>query len=747
MRMKKFVRIICVLLFATAITAACEQRLEPTLDENTILLNLVCTDPAVKATEESGQDAYKENTIDRIDYFIYASDEETAACLMHERLTSLQNNSFKVSLKDLVTQGDLTDGGHCYVYVVANWPETETFVGNETIATLKAKTVTSTDLDVSVSPAHRFIMDSETAVQANVSRTGDTKTVNLYRLAAKLTMSVNIPASVTDNNKTYTPQPGSLQIYYLYATKKGTLSGEHSTYSSTTSADYFNYPYNRAVTTSETTGTYKYVGTAAPFYTYPEQWQSHDITAPYFKIVLSWQEGTSAAKPYYYKVLLPESMGCKIDRNTLYKFVMNIGMLGSETDDGAVEIEGNYYVVDWKDGTKLGDPGTITRGKYLEIAGDTFYMYGINSIEIPVLSSHNIVVSNSASRVMSAVWTDFSSATPSTKGLNDIPNGRKPSVSAEGHTSITFTHNLVTVAEGSSSNKPDVSKFTFTVRVQNGAGLYKDITIIQEPSLMITTDRHTTSNVYVNYYTYGSGWQQETVNGYTYPYNNATWIGGVSNNTTNRNMYVITSTVAPSGKLIADPRSSQKGYCDNSDTYNWTSPQGRGIGTTQTRQLMNYYPTDPSDDGLNRIAPQFRIASSYGMITSNGGAFLSYQNAQKRCASYQEDGVPAGRWRIPTKAEIEFMISLDGMGVIPPLFSFPNPGTYTGYWSADGGIIYKKSDGSIAHLTAAEIAQNPSGYTRTTHPVRCVYDEWYWGETTTDNRTNKTTFTWGDEVN
>ena len=46
---------------------------------------------------------------------------------------------------------------------------------------------------------------------------------------------------------------------------------------------------------------------------------------------------------------------------------------------------------------------------------------------------------------------------------------------------------------------------------------------------------------------------------------------------------------------------------------------------------------------------------------------MSYSDAEKRCAAYQEDGYPAGRWRVPTKAEVKYIIQLSGWGVIPVL--------------------------------------------------------------------------------
>ena len=97
---------------------------------------------------------------------------------------------------------------------------------------------------------------------------------------------------------------------------------------------------------------------------------------------------------------------------------------------------------------------------------------------------------------------------------------------------------------------------------------------------------------------------------------------------------------------------------------------------------------------------------------------MSYANAKKRCASYQEDGYPAGRWRIPTRAEIEYMVMLADDGKIPELLS-----TDSYYWGSNN------------------TAYRADGRTSTSNSyIRCVYDEWYWTDTC-----DKTTFTWGDK--
>ena len=131
---------------------------------------------------------------------------------------------------------------------------------------------------------------------------------------------------------------------------------------------------------------------------------------------------------------------------------------------------------------------------------------------------------------------------------------------------------------------------------------------------------------------------------------------GVEATNKNLNQYTIYITsfdIEGSDYAIGDPRSF---------TVDNLSSSLDNKRDSHNKLLASYYPTR-KDDVSNVIAPAFKIASSWGVVsTSNGGygsrRVLSYETAQRRCASYQENGYPAGRWRIPTEAEIEYIVSL-----------------------------------------------------------------------------------------
>lgn len=182
--------------------------------------------------------------------------------------------------------------------------------------------------------------------------------------------------------------------------------------------------------------------------------------------------------------------------------------------------------------------------------------------------------------------------------------------------------------------------------------------------------------------------------------------------------------------------------------------QAPALGESSQRTLKYYYPTRESNDNRNTIAPKFRICSSYGGTSS----YMTREMSRRRAAAYQELGYCAGRWRLPTFAEVEFVMQLAADKKIPRLFGTNASGTWF-YWCAQGAV--RVPDGTVTNPNIAIVA-NPSGgasgaaaapFTGDNYRdhARFVYDEWYWGsETLTPSASTLNanrpiyTFTWGD---
>ncbi len=270
---------------------------------------------------------------------------------------------------------------------------------------------------------------------------------------------------------------------------------------------------------------------------------------------------------------------------------------------------------------------------------------------------------------------------------------------------------------------------------------------------------------YSNYYYYYFGYGNDPQNLFNYSTSN---IGN-----SNGNMYVITTAVAPvfNGEefMLADPRQvtgdvsglrndpeetkkelatsyvqvpcgydTDKGYPLSSLDPDIFESEPALYGETP-RTLSYYYQTKTSEEAEKIIAPKLRVASSWGQCT-----MMSYEKAVRRCAAYQEDGYPAGRWRVPTAAEIKYICKLSSDHVIPQLFGqFGQGPEYAAkYWCSTGFVgVYKVEEKDGTLLNAAHPPVYTSGVENATErlAVRCVYDEWYWENRDYDNGTVATT--------
>lgn len=219
----------------------------------------------------------------------------------------------------------------------------------------------------------------------------------------------------------------------------------------------------------------------------------------------------------------------------------------------------------------------------------------------------------------------------------------------------------------------------------------------------------------------------------------------------NPNMYLITITRLPEDTqfIIADPRATEINNMLNDEsmgTKNTTPWPTETIGFSQVgarsrasivpgteRKIKWYYPTREEKAAENLISPKFRICSSY----AGTGNILNRTLARRRAASYQENGYPAGRWRLPTFAEVRFIIRLSEELKIPRLFGRGGL-TEWSYWCANGKVNVpgKGSTDKATYTSLGASAAENNDNERT----RFVYDEWYWGPETVD----RNTFIWGD---
>ena len=500
---------------------------------------------------------------------------------------------------------------------------------------------------------------------------------------------------------------------------------------------------------------YKITGT--PFYSYPYDFSGDSGHAPFFKIIVEWTAMNEPAetratnssagsggtpevisREFYYKISLPE---IKIfQANKWYKLRVDLSTLGSEADEAAIDVASDtYFVTDWSDPTDPDVP-EINAGRYLNVTSPEkaedesllFTMYGSKPMEIPVVSSHEIEVVDVTSSYMNFYTGNTASLTlseTSTTGNNFKIE------TAPDNSSVTLSHTLVTTL--ADMNPRDVAKITYKFRIKHtgtaGNTYYKDITVVQLPPMYIEADPNsggttasTRGYVYVN---------EGQTNNSNYWYHVRSSLSGGSNTNSNPNMYVVTVSVleTSSTDVIGDPRSGDS--LSESGSTPW-EPAPTTLGGSERKLSADYGRAGNNTQAAKTIAPKIRVASSWGAAGD-----YTFVNASRRCASYQEDGIPAGRWRLPTSAEIKFLVNLSARNLLPRLFGSESGSTT--YWSSNGTVTVNNEAHTVETSTGA--SDNDS-YTE--NYIRCVYDEWYWGETTNASPIRaqyRNTFTWGDE--
>lgn len=748
------------------------------------------TSQSSRATEPD-VDALNENLIQTAVVCLYPSDNPSDQPAFIQKFTNVGRTTGKVriSLNSAVRNRLFPAGAtKCSAYVIANPPEGTEVTTAMTFDRIRQLAVSADFATSAVQPS--FAMDGATT-DITISNPGADNesaagSVDLVRCASKINLAVNVVESLTvgddENKQVWTPQPSSMLALITDGVQRsqfGSMSydpvdGDY--YSTSTSAADESHRGRGFTTTS---GEYPYV-LGSPFYTFPNKW---DPTLPYdhqtyMTLIVPWRlEGETQYRNCYYTV--PVLRGNEIGRNVSYRVNLKINMLGSFTPDEPLELTDlSYTAVDWG---IVNTDVNIADSRYLVVDQNAFSINNESGITIPVYTSHPTEVKE----VTLTYFRYYTTAQGFEKAINITPaqydaspaasDGSKiytysfhNSTEAEPYSSVSFDHPLVvwnpyngdtavslqnlgsetavnnaiktiTNYRISAKNEAAYSRYIAKITIVHSdkigqpdeSAYTQQLTVTQYPQMYITS----TANYYsttTNNNTPNNG--NTFVNSSQSTSNNAGWYKlsnlGSANNA-NPNQYVINVTQLNIGEnyIIGDPRQSDSDLMSfstgNAPNNGWAT--ARAIDGTE-RKLQYYYPTDPSTSKARWIAPAFRIASSYGVCPATN----TYQQNQRRCASYQEMNCPAGRWRMPTVAEIEFIMKLSQERKIPVLFN-----TNTTYMSAQG--IITTSD--LNNYGELQIPSTTGGR----DAVRCVYDEWYWGnDTITPNANGKYTFTWGD---
>lgn len=656
-------------------------------------------------------DAYNETSVKTVNVFFCEPDNEVISYMQ----LGVQVNSGGVAV--IPIDNDMV-GKTWQIYAIANqdvsgWGIRE---GTTSVSDLKAHTI-ETAFKTDGKPEDAFVMDGtlESVALETEKVNGEIK---LQRAASRIQLYANVK-SFTDEETgvNYEPNISDMKVTFRRAVKRTNLAG---TYGIKTD-DYLegvSRTFDRTFLKPEGLEQTSYRYHALPFYSYANDWTDNEAdTESYLEVSIIWlwtDEGTTESGTYYYSVPVSEDESLK--PNHAYNVWVDISMLGSETEENPVKLEGTYEVIDWINITF--DAG-IDRYRYLVL--DHYRDTLNNEVETDFKYTSSSPVSVTIERVE---WNNYSTKDneevtwkANDEDNNIANNGFKALVIGK---EIHFEHPMA----------DDLFyPYTIYLKVSNQDGEEKEAVITQYPAIYVTAEDH--ENNPTNVFIFGESEVGEEVfldpTGSIGGNDKKMSVGklvslGQGGSDDNPNQYNIYVTALDGSESMSDGRKYMIG--------DPREKNGRAIYET-IPEVTSYKGTKEEPEAQSIIAPIYKIASSWGGMGSllwiNGGSFNAAKN---RCAVYQENGYPAGRWRVPTEAEIEYIVNLSEVKkVIPRLFNT----------SEDGGDYYAAS-GRL--WTKNEWAS--TGYTLF---VRCVYDVWYWGDKKIDETSSfsNSQFVWGDK--
>ena len=612
-----------------------------------------------------------------------------------------------------------------------------------------------------------------------------TQTIKLSRLAVKLSVQLNIEPSIstknpiTGQNETWTPLEEQMRIYYVNALNTTTLAGTPTPVlqQEGTRDGYFSYPTDYGFTGENHTYT------TDPAYTYPQKWNAEDNGEPYFKLYLPWQGSIMGSSNFYYKIPVPQGEVKTLDRNSWYQVTLRVGVLGGTESDYIVIENYEYCVADWSSPSWFSGSG-LNSAKYFYVPGNEFHIYGDDHIDIPYYCNAEVNVD-----FVNITYMDYNSnnAGDTATRSKNFSGTSDTSVTDYGGTA-NHTYTLTSDAENKvvkyahdMANLYVMRTVTLTITNSENTNQTKTVTVYQHPAIELK--KAAAGDMYVNGRfarvsdardvngnSMGSTW---TNHGSTYYHSfgsNSNYWTSFNNN--GERVYLITNNGTNEyGSILGNPNWVSQNFfttditvtafSDNNKTYTITGEgehqykigdprvPARSVysnfnlndylasGTNSFRSWTNASDIlicSQTENDRNVIAPRFLVSSGLTEIllnttgrptpgTNNSTLFLNFV---KRGATFQEAGFPAGRWRLPTEAEVAFIASRQKDKTIPEIFNRNVP-----YFCSSGRWFIIPDSGSEIQF-GSDINQRyrSDSYNTIAEDIdaKFVYDLWYWGD-------------------
>ena len=729
-----------------------------------------------RATEH-GDNTLNENNINFVDLYFFPNGKsnEDAVLVEDNHAVEFDTSGGDTTYFVKVRTGDTklnelfgsTQNGSCEVYAVANSsqksPSASTCLDSLRLRVLRH------NFGAQLTQGH-FIMQSNpeklaTVVLKDGAATGS---IPMTRVAAKLQIYLNVPDTLHVYNKdgsgfaVWKSDRSHMSIVFNNGLMDYTLNGKDTSHPDSSFYNSMQVDMHKYATMTRNTVDYDYSHT--PFYSYPFSWKETDTHVPTFIIAVPWSKlnpGTGSdtygtPEITYYQVH-PNMLTGKLQSNYFYRMYMKIETVGSTDNTTPVDITpSGYRIQPWgevKVNTHKDVTGDLYRYTYLVVDPTSVVLNNTSTTTLHYTSSSALTKDTKITKVEYNSYETPGQVTHHTLTADDLAKLTTNRYELD-YTStpgqIRFTHN---VDDGTYAAK------TITIQVANDDGLSELVTITQYPAIYMHT--FVGDNAFVDGYfshvadpassigdaisnRYSSGYYNSVNYGnirtsggsyYTYyqntqnvtvPYGSMVKAltqtsGGIVNNSITE--ITVTSFNSNNGFYeangtkyyyqIGDPRTNANYSSSDLQPYLTKQEYDNYYGVywlTLTSWGDNAAKIKKASNTKTIIAPQFFVSSGWNSSTS-----VTFANAQKRAATYQEAGYSAGRWRLPTEAEIMFITARQREGVIPVLFAMDSSSKY---W-ASSGRLYRNGQ-------FYDASSNAQGY------MRFVYDTWYWGATAGD---------------
>lgn len=787
-RVNAYILSLLALVWLAACTSIEQPQESGRIPDHCIELTLGNIHPSLqtKAVGHSrGDDAYNENLVLSVDCFFYpdgGTDQNAVFTALGRGAEPVEEGDSTVyKVKIFFTDADAqrifgsTVSGTGKVYVICNAPLS--YSGGSTSVPALKEMVVENDFSAQTVQGS-FVMPAEEPGTVTLTTEGDNRSasgrVHVKRSAAKMQLFIKIPETFLDeSNQEWEPVlEAGVQIMLANGVKRGKVDGTYSVQT----VDYISTPYRPAVQMDAAQlpeGKEQYNYSHVPFYSYPAAWTDLSDYAANFVFRIPWR--IQGAGAYQWKVyqLSPNLVGQKFEPNHFYRTFVKISSLGGADIEHAVVIaDCDYVVLDWMNDSASGDgqgevPGELTTYKYLVVDQTEITLNNEESAKFTYVTSTPL----SSVKITKVEYYDNNNASPlQTRNVNVTVTDKTQSVNvATGVSSVgAVTVNMQT--PGLVTIDHSLEDLYFTIKVYatltNEDNCTQDVVVIQNPSIRLIRKSGQAGDMFVNGHfswvknaTFGTSYtgsnrdyKHSTVgfNSSGYITNSGTggygcilsgaFSGGSSTVSTDyftTDIYLSTFKAGDHYTVngvdteyrIGDPRVPAKtiypdfslnNYLNGTNSYGaWSLPGDILICSQQ-------------EDDRNIIAPRFLVSSGLtellvGQIPDD---FISFV---KRAATFQEAGYPAGRWRLPTEAEVAFIAARQADGTIPDIFNRDAPYyCASGRWviipSSGSSLIYGTETNVRASTYVGSSAWSASYYIYELLDAKFVYDLWYWGD-------------------